>query len=503
MPLPINFNASVKSKLDDAALLKKMKVERKKSELTNNMLDVLEKIRQDIAEHLDHKKNLFELVTSADRLEEYIMAANKYGKVALDTETTGLNPLVDEIIGFSMYFPGEKAIYVPVTHEDYLTGARLTNQIPIATIIEILSKLTVDLILHNAPFDLRVILHCFGIKFKCCWDTQVAATLINENESHRLKDLHSKYISHEEEQTFAEYFKHINYRLVPLELAYPYAANDAIDTWDMYDYQYNQQGLNEQSDMWWLYTNIELPMIEVVIALSENGVAVDRDKLDEFRDKYHEEMDESLKACYDEIALMQGKIDTYLLNHPESKLKQPINIGSATQLAIIFYDILGVKAVNKEKPRAMDEKVLLTLAEKYPLAEKIVAYRKNQKLTSTYLDNMYNIIHTDGRVHTGFNSNGAKTGRMSSREPLNLQNIPARGHGKKLRQMFVGQTTEREVELRSDNAYILGREEEVQLQDGTWVWAELVKAGDVLESGEVVKTVIVKDFKVLIGIEVS
>ena len=80
MPLPINFNASVKSKLDDAALLKKMKVERKKSELTNNMLDVLEKIRQDIAEHLDHKKNLFELVTSADRLEEYIMAANKYGK---------------------------------------------------------------------------------------------------------------------------------------------------------------------------------------------------------------------------------------------------------------------------------------------------------------------------------------------------------------------------------------------------------------------------------------
>ena len=67
--------------------------------------------------------------------------------------------------------------------------------------------------------------------------------------------------------------------------------------------------------------------------------------------------------------------------------------------------------------------------------------------------------------------------------------------------MFAGQNTEREVELRSDNAYILDRCEEVQLQDGTWVWAELVKAGDVLESGEVVKAVIVKEFKVLIGIE--
>ena len=67
--------------------------------------------------------------------------------------------------------------------------------------------------------------------------------------------------------------------------------------------------------------------------------------------------------------------------------------------------------------------------------------------------------------------------------------------------MYAGQTNEREVELRSDNAYILGREEEVLLQDGNWVWAENVKVGDILESGEKVKAVIVKDFKVLIGIE--
>ena len=141
------------------------------------------------------------------------------------------------------------------------------------------------------------------------------------------------------------------------------------------------------------------------------------------------------------------------------------------------------------------------LKKKYPLAAKITDYRSAMKMTSTYIDNIQNIVHTDGRVHTGFNSNGAATGRMSSKEPLNLQNIPSRGPAKELRRMFAGQNTEREVELRSDNAYILDRCEEVQLQDGTWVWAELVKAGDVLESGEVVKAVIVKEFKVLIGIE--
>jgi DNA polymerase-1 len=355
--------------------------------------------------------------------------------------------------------------------------------------------------MHNAQFDIRIFKWTVGITFTCWWDTQIASCLIDENESHRLKDLHSKYVSKVKEQTFAEYFKNIKFQLVPVELAYPYAANDAIDTWEMYEYQYNQQGLNEQSDLWWLYTNIEIPMIDVIVALEDNGVYVDKQQLDDFKVEYHEKLDTALIECYDEIAKIQGKIDTYLLAHPECKLKQPINIGSQSQLAILFYDILGVAPFKDKKPRAMDEDIMDELKDKFPLASKIIDYRKAQKITGTYIDNIYNIIHTDGRVHTGFNSNGAVTGRMSSKEPLNLQNIPARGPGKKLRRMFAGQTTEREVELRSDNAYILNREEEIQLQDGTWVWVESVKPGDILESGEVVKDVIVKEFKVLIGIK--
>lgn len=501
MPLPINFLPDVKSKLDDAALVAKLRNDKKKSKLSsNNILDLLEKIRQDIADHLEYKKDKFEFVTDPKRLEEYIDNANKFGKIAIDTETTGLNPMVVDIVGFSMYFPGETAIYVPINHEDYLTGNRLVNQMTKDQIAPILKKLTALIIWHNAPFDIRIFKHTMGVKLTCWWDTQSAACIIDENESHKLKDLHSKYISHVSEQTFAEYFKNIKYQLVPIELAYMYAANDAIDTWELYDFQYNQQGLNEQSDMWWLFRNIEIPMVEVIIELEDNGVYVDMDKLNDFKTEYHGKLDKALEECYEEIAKIQGKIDTYVLDHPETKLKQPINIGSASQLAILFYDVLGVKPFKDKKARAMDEDVMDMLSKTYPLAAKITDYRKAQKITSTYVDNIYEIVHTDGRVHTGFNSNGAVTGRMSSREPLNLQNIPARGPGKKLRQMYAGQTVYRNVVIRQDNAYICDRCEEVQLNDGSWIWAELLTQNDILSNGEIVKDVIVKDFKVLVGV---
>ena len=504
MPLPINFLPDVKSKLDDAALVAKLRNEKKKSKLSStNILDLLEKIRQDIDEHLAYKKDMFEFVVDPKRFEEYIDKANAFGKIAIDTETTGLNPMVVDIVGFSMYFPGEKAIYVPINHEDYLTGNRLVNQMTKEQIAPILKKLTAKIIMHNAPFDIRIFKHTMGVIFTCWWDTQTAACLIDENESHRLKDLHSKYISHVKEQTFADYFKNIKYQLVPVELAYPYAANDASDTYEIYEYQYNESGLNESSDIWWLFRNIEIPMIEVIIALEDNGVYVDTNKLDSFKEEYHGKLDKALEDCYTEIANIQGQIDTYLLAHPESKLKQPINVGSATQLAIVFYDILGAKPLPDKKARAVDEDVMKKFAEKYPLASKINDYRKAVKVTSTYIDNIYNIIHTDGRVHTGFNSNGAVTGRMSSKEPLNLQNIPSKGPSKRLRQMFAGQTLFRDIPIRSDNAYICDQCEEVELIDGSWVWAEVVQAGDVLSNGETVKTVIVKNLKVLIGIETN
>ena len=134
---------------------------------------------------------------------------------------------------------------------------------------------------------------------------------------------------------------------------------------------------------------------------------------------------------------------------------------------------------------------------KYQIAEYILDYRAAQKLTSTYIDNIPNIIHSDGRVHTHFNSNGAKTGRLSSANPINLQNIPS--HNDDIRKMFIGQTTYREVESDS-NIYEFDRCEELELKDNTWKFVEQIKVDDELIDGEVVKSVKIEDLKVFIEV---
>ena len=131
------------------------------------------------------------------------------------------------------------------------------------------------------------------------------------------------------------------------------------------------------------------------------------------------------------------------------------------------------------------------------LAEYILDYRAAQKLTSTYIDNIPKVIHTDGRVHTHFNSNGAATGRMSSSDPINLQNIPS--HNNDIRKMFIGQTTYRDVESDS-NIYEFDRCEELELKDGTWKFVEQLKPNEELVDGEIVKSVKIEDLKVFIEV---
>lgn len=497
----IKLKDSVASRLDDQKVLSKINT-KKPTINSQNIVSVIERIRQDVETHLGEYKENYQLINTVDALDEYIKKANNYGKIAIDTETTGLDPMEDDIVGICLYFPGEKAAYVPIAHRDYITNKLIVNQLTPEQIKPILEKLTAKVIMHNAPFDIRVLKYTIGVVLHCWWETQFAACLLNENEEHKLKGLHEKYISHKAEKSFGDLFGKIKFCYVPIDLAYIYGAHDAIDTFELYEFQskYLTDNTDRQDriDMYWLYRNIEIPMIDVVVELEDNGVAVDRAYLDSLKETYSKQLQDSLNACYEEINKYADKIEQFRMDNPMQKLENPINLASAPQLAILFYDILGAKPIKGKKPRSTDAEVMKAFADKYDIAKKILAYRGLQKMTSTYIFNMPEFIKTDGRVHTHFNSMGAKTGRMSSSNPLNLQNIPS--HNTEIRKMFVGQLTEREVEKREDNAYILNREEEVQLQDGTWVWAEQVKAGDVLESGEKVKAVKVKDFKVLIGV---
>jgi len=501
--LPIRFLPSVSDKIKDKELADKLKADKKKTRLSkSNVVDMIELIRQDVEKSLGKYADQYRCITTVEELQEYINKANEHGYIAIDTETTGLNPMVDKIVGLCLYFPGEKGVYVPINHLDYFTGIRLDNQLSEEDIKPILEQLTARIIMHNAQFDIRVIKHTIKVKLKCWWDTQIASTLLDENESHRLKDLHSKYVSGEEEKSFSDLFGNTTFTDIPIEYAYLYAVHDAVDTFDLFMYQRpllnNKREQEDDRDMYWLFTNVEMPMVDVIVALEDVGVSVDVEYLDTLKEKYHNNLKVALDKCYSELELYKDKIDKYNATHYEKPLKTPLNIGSPSQLAILFYDILKAKELKGKGARSTDVDMMNYWKEKYPIAKAILEYRAAQKIASTYIDNIYDIIHTDGRVHTHFHSNGAKTGRMSSSDPLNLQNIPS--HNEDIRKMFVGQTTYRDVDKRDDGAYIFDRQEEIELSDGTWQWVELIKVGDKLSSGEIVKAVKIKDFKVLLGV---
>ena len=107
MPLPIKFNAAVASKLRDKELAEKVKSAKKSTPKSDNIMDVIERIRQDVERHLGQFRDQYQTITDKNVFRQYIQKANKHGKIAIDTETLGLNPLIHGIVGLCLYFPGE------------------------------------------------------------------------------------------------------------------------------------------------------------------------------------------------------------------------------------------------------------------------------------------------------------------------------------------------------------------------------------------------------------
>jgi hypothetical protein len=115
-------------------------------------------------------------------------------------------------------------------------------------------------------------------------------------------------------------------------------------------------------------------------------------------------------------------------------------------------------------------------------------------MTSTYIYNIEDIVNKDdNRIHTHFKSMGAVTGRMSSKNPINLQNIPS--HNNDIRKMFIGQTTYNDTNIQENNTYTFNKSEEVELADGSWKWVELLKVGDIID-GKPIKSIKVNEFTV-------
>ena len=411
------------------------------------LLERISTIKAMVEKNLGKYKDKYIVIRDEDELDDYINDCLDNGVISIDTETTGLDPILDEIAGICIYTIGKPAAYVPINHISYVTGLKVEEQIPVEFIKMELQKIvdnSCKVIMFNAAFDIRVLRNQVGVYMNCDWDCYLAARLLNENEgagNNGLKALHKKYVLNGEGDAFSfdSLFKGIPFTQIPINTGYLYAARDAEITYELYrfqkpyltDYCKECEDSNLQ-DVAWVFHNIEMPCVSVICDMEDTGVAFDFDYAEELSIKYNKLLEEKTERFYNLCDMYSKEINEYKLKNPNNKLSDPINIASPTQIAILIYDILGIKSVDKKSPRGTGEAILAKIDN--PICEAILDYRETAKLISTYIDKLPGCANPkDNRIHCNFNQYGADTGRMSSSNP-NLQNIPS--HNKEIRRMF-------------------------------------------------------------------
>ncbi len=396
-----------------------------------SLTERISRIKQLVEEHLGEYKENYDCVRDRYLFNYYIDKCIKNGICAIDTETMGLNPMLDDIVGFSLYTPNEKAMYVPINHIDYITNNKIQNQLEKHTVKYQLQRLVdnnVKIIMFNAKFDIRVLRHQIGVYLEAYWDGYIAQRLLNENEpkgQNRLKPLHEKYVlkGNKDAFSFADYFEKITFNLIPIEYAYLYAANDAKITYELYEYQKQfldktsqkciDKDLTKVADV---FRNIEMPLINIVADMEDNGILVDQNYAKSLSEKYNKILLEKEAEFYKLCDKYNDKIEEYRRKNPNNKLGSMINIASPLQLSILLYDILGEQSVSKKEPRGTGDDILKKINNEF--CKVILDYRAVAKLLSTYIDKMPNIVNpNDGKIHCVFNQYGAATGRFSSENP--------------------------------------------------------------------------------------
>lgn len=454
------------------------------------LLGQINQIKAMVETHLGKFKDDYVIITDRNMLRNYMTWCSINDVISIDTETTGLDPILDSIVGLCIYTPNHPAAYVPINHISYVTGVKVDNQLTEQEVAEELKWLldkNPDIIMFNAKFDIRVIRNQLGVKdIYCTWDCYLAGRLLNENEESKgLKALHQKYVldGKEDEFKFDALFKGITADKIPINTFYLYAAHDAIITYELYEYQkqylyYEADKPNEDRNgmngVSWVFFNIEMPCITVVCDMEDNGVKFDFEYQQKLSEKYNRLLEEKTQEFYKVCSAYDSEIEAYKKANVNHKLDTPINIGSPTQIAILLYDIMKVEPPDPKSPRGTGEAILQKIDS--PIAKAILDYREMSKLVSTYIDKLPGCVNPkDGRIHCSFNQYGADTGRFSSSDP-NLQNIPS--HNKDIRKMFVA-TNEEKLVSTDTQQFVVDRWCEVECAD-EWKYADKIIVGDEL-----------------------
>src|SRR5450830_37030 len=368
-----------------------------------------------------HSRHYETILTDQD-LSKWLDKISKAAHVCFDTETTSLDPMTAKLVGMSFATIAGEAAYLPLKHDYPGAPDQLPFEATLARIKPLLENAAIKKVGQNLKYDKHVLANLNIELNGIAHDTLLQSYVLESHRSHGMDDLAMRHLG-VKTITYAEIAgkgaKSVGFSQVALEQASEYAAEDADITLQLHENLYPQ--IKPDAKLDFIYSQIEMPSMEILFAIERNGVLIDSHMLN----KQSNEIG---------LKLMELERQAYEL------AGQPFNLGSPKQLQEILFDKLGIKSTKKTPSGApsTDEDVLQELALDHPLPKVLLEYRGLAKLKSTYTDKLPKMInpHT-GRVHTSYNQAVAITGRLASSDP-NLQNIPVRSaEGRRIREAFI------------------------------------------------------------------
>lgn len=359
----------------------------------------------------------YKLVDSEDRIKELCDFFLTCKILSLDTETTSTNAIDAELVGLSFSTEESKAFYVPVPENKH------EAQKIVDIFKEVYENPSILKIGQNIKYDITV-LRKYGVEMKGeLFDCMIAHYLLQPELRHNMDYMAEAYLNyktiHIDELIGHKGKSQKSMRdLSPIEV-YEYACEDADITLKLY---HILEPKLKELNIFNLFKDIEMPLINVLVEMEMNGVILDTTSLTETSRILQQRILEKERKIYEEAGTS-------------------FNIASPKQVGEILFDRLKISDKAKKTKTGQyvtSEEALTQLKHRAPIVENILAYRGLRKLLSTYVEALPKLInkHT-GHIHTSFNQAITATGRLSSSDP-NLQNIPVKGEdGKEIRRCFI------------------------------------------------------------------
>jgi len=383
-------------------------------------------------------KGNYQTILTREDFASWLAKIDGADLVAIDTETTSLDYMQAELVGISLAVKEGEAAYIPVAHDYPGAPDQLDRGEVLTALKNFLENPDKKKVGHHLKYDAHIFarydISLRGMQFDSMLESYVLNSVATRHDMNSTARHYLGLNTIHFEDVAGKGAKQLTFNQIDLEQAAPYAAEDADITLKLHQCLWGK--LQEIEPLRKVYTEIEQPLVPVLLEMEETGVLIDRDMLETQSGELARAMLE-LEAKAHELA------------------GRPFNLGSPKQLQQILFTDQGLPVIRKT-PKGQPstaEDVLQELAGDYELPSVILEYRTVSKLKSTYTDKLPLQISPDtGRVHTSYHQAVAATGRLSSTDP-NLQNIPIRTPmGRRIREAFIA--PEGKVLLAADYSQI-------------------------------------------------